>query len=61
MEPEEQEAFDEYMNQIQQNKKSKKKKGGQMEESPRLSKQAAAGVVSVPRVQFIHENTEKVR
>jgi len=60
MEPEEQEAFDEYMNQIQ-NKKSKKKKGGQMEESPRLPKQAAAGVVSVPRVQFIHENSEKVR
>jgi len=60
MEPEEQEAFDEYMNQIQ-NKKSKKKKGGQMEESPRLPKQAAAGVISVPRVQFIHENTEKVR
>ena len=61
MEPEEQEAFDEYMNQIQQNKKSKKKKGGKMEESPRLPKQAATGVVSVPRVQFIHENTEKVR
>ena len=60
MEPEEQEAFDEYMNQIQQ-KKTKKKKGGQLEESPRLPKQAAAGVVSVPRVQFIHENTEKVR
>jgi hypothetical protein len=60
MEPEEQEAFDEYMNQIQ-NKKAKKKKGGQMEESPRLPKQAAAGVVSVPRVQFIHENSEKVR
>ena len=60
MEPEEQEAFDEYMNQIQ-NKKTKKKKVGQMEESPRLPKQAAAGVVSVPRVQFIHENSEKVR
>ena len=60
MQADEQEAFEEYMNEIQQTTKTKtkKKKGGQLEESPRLPKQtAAAGVVLVPRVQFTHENT----
>lgn len=60
MQHEEQEAFDEYLNEIQKTK-SKKKKGGRIEESPRILKQTATAVASVPRVQFTHENTEKVR